>query len=68
MKFIKVNERHINIEQIVTISNDGKFYQLRMSNGDLYRMEMNKVNKKVIDGVLNEDIQLPSQRIAKRVN
>lgn len=68
MKFIKINQRHINIEQIVTITNDGKFYQLRMSNGDLYRMEINKANKKMIDGVLNENIQLSSQRVAKRVD
>ena len=68
MRFIKIGERHINIEQIVTITSDGKMYQIRMANGDCYRADMSKVNKKLIDEVLNADIQLPSERTTERVN
>ena len=50
--FIKIGERYINTEQIVTISNDGKLYQIRMSNGDFYRTEMTSANKKLIQAIL----------------
>lgn len=67
MKFIKINERHINTEQIVSISEDDKYYHIRMSNADDYRVD-NKANKKLIDGVLNADIQLSSERTTKRTD
>ncbi len=56
MKFIKLGERHINVEQIVTITNDGKMYQIRMSNGDFYRAEMTSANKKLIKEILSADL------------
>lgn len=52
MKFIKLNERHINTEQIVSISEDEKYYHIRMSNADDYRIEK-KANKKLIQGILS---------------
>ena len=52
MKFIKLNERHINTEQIVSISEDDKYYLIRMSNADAYRVEK-KANKKLIQGILS---------------
>lgn len=52
MKFIKINERHINTEQIVSISEDDKYYHIRMSNADAYRVEK-KANKKLIQGILS---------------
>lgn len=67
MKFIKLNERHINTEQIVSISEDDKYYNIRMSNADDYRVDK-KANKKLIDGVLNANIQLPSERVTKRTD
>jgi hypothetical protein len=67
MKFIKLNERHINTEQIVSISEDEKCYNVRMSNADEYRLDK-KANKKLIEGLLNADIQLPSERTTKRIN
>lgn len=68
MKFIKLNERHINTEQIVSISEDDKYYLIRMSNADAYRVEK-KENKKLIDEVLgNAELQLPSERITKRTD
>lgn len=67
MKFIKTDERYINTEQIVSISEDSLVYILRMSNADVYRLEK-KANKKLIEGVLNADIQLSSERTTKRTN
>lgn len=51
MKFIKLNEKHINTEQIVSISEDDKYYHIRMSNGDAYRVDK-KANKKLIQRIL----------------
>lgn len=68
MAFIKLGERYINPEQIVSITSDGKFYFVRMSNADNYRVEYNKPNKKLIDGVLNANIQLSSERTTKRTD
>lgn len=67
MKFIKVNERHINTEQIVSIGEDENVYVLRMSNADAYRLEKKKY-KKIIEELLNADIQLSSERTTKRTN
>ena len=67
MAFIKLNERHINTEQIVSISEDDKYYHIRMSNADAYRVEK-KANKKLIEEVLNADIQLSSKRTTERTN
>lgn len=53
MKFIKLGERHINTEQIVSISEDDNYYYVRMSNADAYRVDK-KSNKKLIQGILNE--------------
>ena len=52
MKFIKLNERHINTEQIVSISEDDKYYLIRMSNADAYRVDK-KANKKLIQCILS---------------
>lgn len=52
MKFIKLNERHINIEQIVSIRKELGFYCVRMSNADEYMIEANKNGKKIIDNLL----------------
>jgi hypothetical protein len=68
MKIIKLNERHINTEQIVSISEDDKYYHIRMSNADEYRLDK-KANKKLIDEVLgNADIQLSSKRTTERTD
>lgn len=69
MKFIKLNERHINTEQIVSISEDDKCYHIRMSNADEYRIRIDKDSEKLIAEVLgNADVQLPSKRTTTRTN
>lgn len=64
MKFIKTEERSINTEQIVSLSEDDKCCVLRMSNCDVYRLDKKKY-KKTIEGLLNADIQLSSKRATK---
>lgn len=54
MKFIKLNDKHINVEHIVSISEDDKYYYIRLSNADAYRLEK-KANKKLIQGILKGD-------------
>ena len=69
MKFFKINERYVNTEHIACIYEDNGFYNIRMSNADFYLLEINKESKKLIDEVLgNAELQLPSERTAKRVN
>ena len=53
MKFVKLNDRHINTEHIVSVSEDDNYYYVRMSNADAYRVDK-KSNKKLIQGILNE--------------
>ena len=74
MKFIKIKDvvlndfRNINIEQIVSISENECLYTIRMSNADAYKIEK-KSHKKLIDEVLgNAELQLPSERITKRTD
>lgn len=66
--FIKIGDKYINTDQIVSITQDLKYYYLRMSNVDLYRVDVNKANTKLIQGVLNANIQLPSERTTKRTD
>jgi hypothetical protein len=71
--FIKVRDiilgayREINTDQIVCIVEGVCTYELRMSNGDCYTIDI-KTNKKLIQGVLNANIQLPSERVTKRTD
>lgn len=69
MKFVKINERQINIEQIVSISELNGFYSIRMANADEYRIRIDKDSEKLIAEVLgNADVQLPSKRTTTRTN
>lgn len=65
MKFIKINERLINAEHIVSVSEDERYYYMRMSNADEYRFE--KLDKKIV-GELNEELQLFSERNAEGID
>ena len=67
-KYIKIDDRHINIEQIVCIMEDDGLYNIRMANADSYYVPINNASKKLIQGVLNADIQLPSERATKRTD
>ena len=67
MKFIKIGKRHINTEHIASITEDENEYELRMSNGDAYWVK-DKNEKRLIKEVLNEEVQLPSKRVTKRVD
>ena len=67
MKFIKLNDKHINVEHIASIGEDEKYYYIRLSNADAHRIEK-KPNKKLIEGLLNADIQLPSKRTTERTD
>lgn len=67
-KYIKIEDRHINTEQIVCIMEDDGFYNIRMANADSYYVPINNASKKLIQGVLNADIQLPSERATKRTD
>lgn len=70
--FIKIGERNVNTEQIVSITLENNYdiecYIIRMSNADSYRVRVDKESKKLIQGVLNANIQLPSERVTKRTN
>lgn len=68
MKFIKINDRYVNPEHIACIYEDNGFYNIRMSNADFYLLKIDKESKKLINGVLNADIQLPSERVTKRTD
>ena len=69
MKYIKVGKRYVNTEQIVCIYEDNGFYEIRMSNADFYSLQIDKESEKLINEVLgNAELQLPSERITKRVN
>lgn len=68
MKFIKINELNVNVEQIVSIEELKDAYWIRLSNADNYCLPNNKQTKKLIDGVLNEEVQLPSKRVTKRTD
>lgn len=68
MKFIKIKDRHINIEQIVSITSDTWFFYIRMSNADEYKLEVNKLNEKKIKEVLSAGLQLSVKRDAKRAD
>lgn len=69
MKFIKINERYLNTEHIAYIYEDNGFYNIRMSNADFIYLKIDKESKKLINEVLgNAELQLPSERITKRVN
>ena len=68
MKFIKIKDRHINIEQIVSITSDTWFFYIRMSNADEYKIEVNKLNEKKIKEVLSAGLQLSVKRDAKRAD
>jgi hypothetical protein len=71
--FIKVKDlilndfRNVNLDQIVSITENNSSYEIRMANADCYKIDL-KENKKLIQGVLNENIQLPSERVAKGTN
>ena len=68
MKFIKIFDLNINVDHIVSISKSDDVYWIRLSNADNYSLPVNKENKKLIEGLLNEEIQLPSKRVAKRID
>lgn len=68
IKDIILNDhRIINVEQIVSVYENGVICELRMSNGDRYTIN-DKENKKLIQGVLNADIQLSSKRTTERTD
>lgn len=68
-KFVKINNRLVNTNHIVCIYEDEDgFYNIRMSNADFYLLEIDKKSKKLIEGIINADIQLSSERVAKRTN
>ena len=68
MKFIKINDRNINAEQIVSISEFNGFYNIRMANADEYRIQATDDNKKMVEELINADIQLPIKRTTTRTN
>jgi hypothetical protein len=52
-KFIKIGERFINPEQIVSIISDGKLFTISLSNGAIHKAEVNKQNKKIVLDILS---------------
>ena len=68
MKFIKLEDRQINVEQIVSIEEQFSYYYIRMSNADCYRIEKTASNVKKVEELLNADIQLSSKRTTTRTN
>jgi hypothetical protein len=70
--FIKIKDvvlggyRDINVDQIVCITEGLNTYELRMANADCYRIDIK--DKKLIQGVLNADIQLSSKRTTERTD
>jgi uncharacterized protein YlzI (FlbEa/FlbD family) len=74
MKFIKIGKRHINIEQIASITEDENEYELRMANGDAYWVK-DKKEKELVERIINDkeaigyaDVQLPSKRTTERTD
>ena len=68
MNFVKLGERYINTEQIASLTIDGEYYNIRMSNADFYLVKIDKNSKKLMEGILNAELQLSSERATKRTN
>ena len=47
MKFVKMGERQVNIEQIASFVEDDKYFYVRMSNADAYRVDKNVYTRKL---------------------
>ena len=53
MRFVKVRDKYLNADEIVCITEDEQYYNLRMTNGDCYKVGKEPVYKKMIKDILS---------------